>query len=163
MAMVRVWNITDDTNPDVKPHNRMVLGKVLKPGQAVKVDEARLARAHKVHKDVKAGYLHIGNQPPVSYTSVKKPPRAKADARRVDEHGKAKGQPVAPAHGHGNAEAPVLEVKDEVAVTEEVAAELKPAEEAAPAEETPAEESAAEPEEEATETKKSGSRKRRGR
>ena len=129
MAMVRVWNITDDTNPDVKPHNRMVLGKVVKPGRAVQVDEARLARAHKVHKDVAAGFLFIGPKPPASYQAVKTPPRATADARRVDENGQAKGKLMPPTHAHPpppKKEAPV-EAADEVKVTDEVKVELKEA------------------------------------
>lgn len=77
MAMTRVWNITDDVNPDVKPQNLVVLGSFLKPGRFVAVDEALLVRAHKVHAAVKAGLLYIGKKPPSTYAMMKKPPRAK--------------------------------------------------------------------------------------
>jgi hypothetical protein len=159
MAKVRVWNITDDTNPDVKPHTRMVLGKVLKPGQAVTVDAARLAKAHKVKRDVEAGFLYIGAKPPASYTAVKRPPRAKADARRVKSDGSFEGTtPVAPAKAHGIVIPPKPEAaaEDKVEVKDDVSVELKPAEEA------PVEAAPEEATEEATkEETESGSKKRR--
>jgi hypothetical protein len=170
MAMVKVWNITDDTNPDVKPHNRMVLGKTLKPGQAVKVDAARLAKAHKVHKDVGAGFLFIGPKPPVSYRKVKNRIRAKADARRVDANGNYEGnKPLVPEQRPPIPKPPKKEkakVEDKVAVTDKATAALKPAEatvtKGPPAADAPAPADADAPElTGATETK-SGSKKRKG-
>jgi hypothetical protein len=160
MAMKRVWNITDDANSKVKPHNRMVLGKILKPGQAVQVDEARLARAHKVHKDEAAGYLHIGPRPPASYQAVKRPPRAKADARRVDENGNYVGnKPIAPDHAHPRKL--VVELTDEVEATDEAEAELHSEEELSEEEATTEEEDEDEETEADGEEIKSGRRRRR--
>ena len=99
MAMTRVWNITDDVNPAVKPQNLVVLGSFLKPGRFVAVDEAHLVRAHKVHMAVKAGLLYIGKKPPSTYAMMKSPPRAKL-ADGVKTH--------AP-----NLKAPVPEVKSD--------------------------------------------------
>ena len=100
MAMVRVWNITDGGRPGVHPHNRMVLGKAVKPGQAVQVEEARLKIAKKVHKDVGGGILFVGPRPPAWYLDIKKPPKAVADGRRVGADGKMVGPKVAVAKGH---------------------------------------------------------------
>lgn len=129
MGFTKVWNITDDTNPDVAPQNLMVLGRNLKPGQAVKVDEAHLKTAHKVHKDKDRGLLHIGMKPPVSYSKVKKPPRATVDAPR--SHGPIK---------EVEAEKAVVELKDNVVVEEQAEVTAKAVEEVATVEEAAPEE-----------------------
>ena len=125
--MVKVWNITDANG---KGQNRMVLGKTVKPGRAVNVDEARLAKAHKVHRDVDAQLLYIGPRPPAWYLAKKKPARARADARRVGPDGRlenpAEAQ-VAVSKGHGKL--PAKAAATEVAVEEK--AEEEPAEETA--------------------------------
>jgi hypothetical protein len=101
MAKIRVWNITDDSTTTVEPHNRMVLGKVVKPGRSILVDADRLALAHKVHKEVKAGILHIGDVPPSAYAAQKAPPRATVDARIVNGAGQRVGAEIVVATGHG--------------------------------------------------------------
>lgn len=137
MAMTRIWNITDDVNPDVKPQNLMVLGSLVKPGRSVQVDEAKLKTAHKVRKDVNAGLLFIGKAPPLSYSRTKKPARAKLDKGVKQAHAPAK--PVV-EEAPVEAAAPIVE---EVKVEDKAEVELKPVEEAPaemPAEEAPAEE-----------------------
>ena len=143
MGLVRVWNITDDANnPDVTPHNRMVLGKVVKPGRSVKVDEARLKLAHKVKRQVEAKLLHIGNQPPAGYVRQKKPPRAVVDARLVDDKGTRHGPKVDVAPGHGQVPAELIAKESEGAIAKAAGEEPKaeepteaPAEEEKPEEE----------------------------
>lgn len=98
--MTRVWNITDGGQAGVKPHNRMVLGKMLKPGQYISVEESRLAGAIKIRQDVSAKLLHVGKQPPSWYSQKKKPPRAVADGRRVGSDGRAVGKRVEVIPGH---------------------------------------------------------------
>lgn len=139
MAMVRIWNITDGPN-DHTAHNRMVLGKTLKPGQAVQVEEARLARAHKVNADRDAGLLAYGNRPPLDYQLHKNPVRVKADARIVKADGTYEGKrPEPPTQGHGVAmEPPAEPEKDVVEAEEEAAVEESAAVEEPPAEEAPA-------------------------
>lgn len=100
--MTRVWNITDGGQKGVHPHNRMVLGKQIKPGHFLKVDESRLAGATKIEKDVSAGMLHVGGQPPQWYAQKKKPPRAVADGRIVDSDGRSTGKKVVVAPGHAD-------------------------------------------------------------
>lgn len=80
MATTRVWNITNDSNPEVAPQNLRVLGKLLVPGRFVEVDEAKLKTAHKVHADVGRGLLFIGKKLPAGYVKARKPPRAKLRA-----------------------------------------------------------------------------------
>ena len=127
MSKVRVWNITDDANTDVTPHTRMVLGKVIKPGRSVLVDAERLEGATKVQREVKAGHLFIGEQLPAQYAGQKKPPRATADARIVDAHGRQVGEKVEVAHGHGEFPAAAIvaegEKKIELTLTEEIKVE----------------------------------------
>jgi len=127
MSTVRVWNVTDDPTNDVTPHNRMVLGKTLKPGRSVKVDTERLAKAHKVNREVEAGYLHIGDQPPAAYTAAKSKKRAKPDARQV-QNGRMVGSAPGVSRAHGPvAVAPSEEIKveDKVEVKDEVKSEVK--------------------------------------
>jgi len=62
--MTRVWNITNDPSTDVPAQNLVVLGKLLKPGQSMQVDEARLKYAHKTKKDIEAKLLAVGKAPP---------------------------------------------------------------------------------------------------
>lgn len=88
MTMTKVWNLTDAKTSPVKPRVRMVLGRAVKPGRAVQVEETHLEKAHKVRKEVKEKILFIGRRPPAWYTATKKPPRAFADARRVGENGR---------------------------------------------------------------------------
>jgi hypothetical protein len=116
MAMVRVWNITDGGRSGAHPHNRMILGKAVKPGQAVQVDEARLMIAKKVHKDVESGILYVGPRPPAWYLKVKKPPKAVLDGRRVDASGKAAGKKVVVAKGHARVPAEAIAADSEKAI-----------------------------------------------
>ena len=105
--MQRVWNVTDGPFSPVKGQTLMVLGRVLKPGRAVQVEEARLVKAHKVHALVKEGWLYIGPKLPDWYVAMKKPPRATADARKVDELGGYVGATIVkPVLGHGVAPTP---------------------------------------------------------
>lgn len=94
MAMVRVWNITDGGRSGMSAHNRMILGKSVKPGRAIQVEESRLIMAHRVHKDVKDRLLHIGPRPPSWYSQKKKPVRVVADARVVNDKGQMTGKKV---------------------------------------------------------------------
>jgi hypothetical protein len=64
MSMTRVWNVTNDPSTDVLAQNLMVLGKLLKPGQSMQVEEASLKTAHKVTKDVGLKLLAVGKTPP---------------------------------------------------------------------------------------------------
>lgn len=128
MPQVRIWNITDDARTSVVPHTRMVLGKVVKPGRSVLVDAERLSGATKVAKEVKAGYLHVGETLPVEYANQKKPPRATADARIVGSDGKPVGAKVEVAPGHGQFPAAAI-ASDGEAKVEETLSEAKPEEE----------------------------------
>jgi len=117
MATTRVWNITDDVNPSVKPQNLRVLGKFVAPGRFVTVEESALKGAHKVHADVGRGLLFIGRQPPTSYVKTRKPPRAKlADGvSRLGLANKPKPEP----------KKEVLELKDEVKVADKMEVALE--------------------------------------
>lgn len=127
MAMTRIWNVSDDERTNVRPQTVMVLGKPLKPGKYVKVDEALLKRAHKVKKDVGNKLLFIGLSAPKAYADKKNPPRAKL--------------PKSVNRAHGLTHAAISEeavkkvdkvLTDKVEVTEEAAVEAKPAEEPKP-------------------------------
>ena len=136
--MQRVWNVTDGPRSPVKGQTMVVLGRVLKPGRAVQVEEERLKKAHKVHALVAEGLLYIGGRAPEWYTKVKKPPRATADARVVNEDGSFVGATIIkPAPGHGvvvpSANPPVkakpavkAEPVDEPVVKAEPVAEAEP-------------------------------------
>jgi hypothetical protein len=101
MSLVRVWNITDDSRTDVVSHTRMVLGKVVKPGRSVMVDQQRLQSATKTLKEISAGLLYVGDVLPAEYLTQKKPIRAIADARRIDKAGNQSGEKVTVSLGHG--------------------------------------------------------------
>lgn len=77
MSMTRVWNVSDDDATSVIPQNLVVLGKVVRPGKSVQVDEARLKLAHKIHKAVLAKLLYIGLTAPGAYVAAKKVHRVK--------------------------------------------------------------------------------------
>lgn len=76
MAMTRVWNLSDSPNNSARPTTVMVLGRSLKPGRSLPVDEEALKRAHKLHAEVARGIAFIGKKPPQSYLDRRKPPRA---------------------------------------------------------------------------------------
>jgi hypothetical protein len=67
----KVWNISDDPSTPVPARTLMVLGKTVLPGRFIYVDDKRLARAHKVRKDVEAGLLFIGPKLPAAYLASK--------------------------------------------------------------------------------------------
>ena len=116
MAMVHVWNISDDPTTKVTGRTLMVLGRNVAPGRYVRVPEARLTNAHKLNKDIAAGLFYVGRKPPQGYLDAKKPPRATFPKG----HGRAHG-PVAAVTAPTVEEAPekvvepaeVTEVKDE--------------------------------------------------
>jgi len=147
MGMTRVWNTSDDPTNKVTPASIMVLGKTLKPGRSLQVDEGALARAHKLHKDVSRGAAFIGKKPPAGYLARKKPARARLEKGVQRTHGA-----ITKAEAAAVVEKAKVEVTDTVKVEDKAEVELKPAE----AEETT--EEAKEPSEES-----STSRRRRGR
>lgn len=159
MPVTRVWNITDSGKKGVTSHNRMVLGEVVKPGKSMRVDEDRLVGATKLHQDVSANLLFIGKRPPDWYAKMKKPPRAVADARIVNDKGEMLGKKVAVAKGHERlpAEAMAADVAGKI---EEAAPEAATEEAAAEPVEVPAESEATE---ESSEDDGSSRRSRRGR
>lgn len=67
----KVWNVSDDPSTAVPARTIMVLGKAVLPGRFIYVDDKRLARAHKVKKDVEAGLLFVGAKLPASYLASK--------------------------------------------------------------------------------------------
>lgn len=99
MATTKIWNISDwDDNEQVGPQNVMVMGKLLKPGQAMTVDEAKLEKAHKVHKEVELGYLFIGKKAPAGYMRQKHPEHRKLPPGVSRSQGAPKAEaPAAPA------------------------------------------------------------------
>lgn len=112
--LTKVWNTTNT--------NRMVLGKVTKPGRCVATTEKE-STLHKVRKSVANRDLAVSD---VSILS--KPPRAVADARVVHSNGTCEGAKRIvpnPSHGEGWKEgnAPVetkeVETKEVVAVSDE--------------------------------------------
>ena len=64
MGTTRVWNVTSHPDTDVPSQNLTVLGKVLKPGDSVEIDEADLETAHKLKAYVKAGLLAVSKSAP---------------------------------------------------------------------------------------------------
>lgn len=64
MGMTRLWNITDDPNTEMPPQNLVVLGKLLKPGQSMQVDEVALKKAHKTQKNIQDKLLAVGKATP---------------------------------------------------------------------------------------------------
>lgn len=100
MAMTKIWNISDGPNPDVAPQNVMVMGKLLKPGQAMSVDEANLKTAHKVRKEAASGILHIGKKAPPDYLMMKHPEHRKL----APGVARSQGAPKAPAPATAKAE-----------------------------------------------------------
>lgn len=77
MATTKIWNISDGPNPKVAPQNVMVMGKLLKPGQAMVIDDAKLKTAHKVREEAASGILHIGKKAPKDYLMMKHPEHRK--------------------------------------------------------------------------------------
>jgi len=73
--MQKVWNISDHPGTGVTARTIMVMGRSVAPGHFVRVESGRLARAHKIHKDVAAKLLYIGNAPPADYLKLKSPKR----------------------------------------------------------------------------------------
>jgi len=67
----KVWNVSDDPSTEVPARTLMVLGKTVLPGRFIYVDDKRLARAHKVKKDVEAGLLFVGPRLPANYLASK--------------------------------------------------------------------------------------------
>jgi hypothetical protein len=67
----KVWNVSDDPSTAVPARTIMVLGKTVLPGRFIYVDDKRLARAHKVKKDVEAGLLFVGPKLPAAYLASK--------------------------------------------------------------------------------------------
>lgn len=121
MSLTRIWNITDDVNPNVKPQNIMVLGTLLKPGRSVQVDEKALVKAHKVKKDRDAGLLFIGKNLPSSYLRAKAPARAKLPAGVAQAHAPV----LTPAAPPAEPVKKVVEVVDEVKVKDEAKVKVK--------------------------------------
>lgn len=111
--MAKIWNITDHPKTDAPGVTWMVLGRSVKPGRFVRIPDARLVRAHKVQKDVEAGNLYIGEQPPPDYVKAKKPPRATLEAGVARSHGEVPTEAIA-------AEAPAVVEK---VLTEDVTVE----------------------------------------
>jgi hypothetical protein len=106
MATTKIWNISDGPNPDVTPQNVMVMGKLLKPGQALMIEEGKLKNAHKVKKEAAAGLLHIGKKAPADYLMLKHPEHRKIPPGATRSQGKKKTPAAAPP--------PPKEVKEEV-------------------------------------------------
>jgi len=111
--MAKIWNITDHPRTDAPGVTWMVLGRAIKPGRFVRIPDERLTHAHKVHKDVEAGNLYIGEQPPPDYVKAKKPPRVVLDKGVIRSHGAVPAEAIA-------AEASAIMEK---VLTEEVAVE----------------------------------------
>lgn len=78
MATTKIWNISDYAEKEeVSPQNVMVMGRLLKPGQAMAIDEEKLKTAHKVKKEAEAGILFIGKKAPAGYMMQKHPEHRK--------------------------------------------------------------------------------------
>ena len=119
MAMTRVWNVTSDPSSEVPAQNLMVLGKLLRPGQSMQVDDKVLKNAHKVTKDVGMQFLAIGKTAPSYLAAGVKAELPKTVAR---SHG---GVPVAAIAE--DAPAKVEEkLSDHVEVKDSVSVETKP-------------------------------------
>jgi hypothetical protein len=67
----KVWNVSDDPSTDVAARTIMVFGKSVPPGRFVWAEDSRLARAHKIKKDIENGLLYVGALPPKSYLDSK--------------------------------------------------------------------------------------------
>lgn len=122
MSLTRVWNITSDPSTDVVAQNLMVMGKTLRPGQSMQIDEKALATAHKVKKDVGLKLLAIGKTAP-AYLLTKKKAVLSADIARG--HGGVPVEAIA-ADAPAKVEA---KLEEKVTVTDSVETELKPADE----------------------------------
>jgi len=86
--MQKVWNITDGPRYRGAARTIMLFGKTVPPGRYVLVPEARLARAHKLVKDIDAGMVHVGDLPGW-YLASKKPPRVPFPIGHSRAHGPA--------------------------------------------------------------------------
>ena len=86
----KVWNVSDDPSTEVPARTIMVLGRAVLPGRFIYVDDKRLARAHKVKKDVEAGLLFIGAKLPAAYLATKK---TKVHLKMPAGHKRAHGPP----------------------------------------------------------------------
>lgn len=64
MTMTRVWNVTSDPSTEVPVQNLLILGRLLKPGQSIQIEEEFLKTAHKIKKYAEAGLLAIGSASP---------------------------------------------------------------------------------------------------
>lgn len=91
----KVWNVSDDPSTAVPARIVMVLGKAVLPGRFIYVDDRRLARAHKVKKDVEEGLLFIGAKLPSAYLASK---QSKIHLKMPAGHKRAHGpdKPVKP-------------------------------------------------------------------
>lgn len=83
----RIWNITDHPSTEIAPQSVMVLGRTLHPGRSMRVEESRLEKAYKVDKDVAAGLLFIGEQPPMDYQAFRSVSRARLPRGVARAHG----------------------------------------------------------------------------
>lgn len=118
MSMTRVWNVTSDPSTDVELQNLMVMGRLLRPGQSMQVDDAKLKTAHKVQKDVGLKLLAIGKGTPAYLAAGAK---ARLPATVARSHGEVPVEAIA-ADAPAKVEAVLsekVEVKDEVEVSSE--------------------------------------------
>lgn len=113
MGMTRVWNVTSDPSTNVPVQNLMVLGKLLKPGQSMQVDEGELKTAHKTTKNIAAGLLAVGKTAPGFLARAAK---ATLPAGLARSHGAVDAKPEvkavevkAPARAETKAEEPKRE------------------------------------------------------
>jgi hypothetical protein len=111
MSMTRLWNVTSDPSTDVPVQNLMVLGKVLKPGQSMQIDDAQLKAAHKTKKDIEAGFLAVGKGAP-GYLA------ASTKATLASDLPRAHGPTAAATPAAKPIEAPKAEVKVETKTEE---------------------------------------------
>jgi hypothetical protein len=110
--MAKVWNITDHPGTSLPPRVMMVLGRSIRPGKCINVQDALLVNAHKVNRAVKAGKLFIGPKLPGDYLLAK-------------NRGVKVELPDGVARAHGPVAGATKVLKDKPVVKEAVTAKLK--------------------------------------
>ena len=87
--MKKIWNITDHPETEVETRVVVVFGQKILPGGYIRVEDEQLVNAHKLEKDIAAGLVSVGDEPPAGYLIAKGVMPAATVKSRVQVHGES--------------------------------------------------------------------------
>lgn len=87
MTTERLWNITDHPNTPLPPEDFVVFDQRLRPGRYINVPTEVLDESEKLKRDVAAGILYRGYEPPADYLAAKGAVRAERAPGSFSGHG----------------------------------------------------------------------------